>query len=132
VSRKAGPGLAVAEASHGVAAGDVDNDGDLDLVIANVDAPPTLLRNDTERRGAWLLVDAPGARLVRVEAGGRTWTRHAFVGGSFLSVSDPRFHFGLGDVKTIDEVTVVWPGGAKTVQKGHAPNRIVKVARKSG
>ncbi|MHC4937461.1 MAG: CRTAC1 family protein [Planctomycetota bacterium] len=106
LSRKAGPGLEVREASHGLAQGDLDGDGDLDMVIANVDAPPTLLINESARRGAWLIVDAPGASTVTVEANGRRWTRHRMIGGSFLSVHDPRFHFGLGDAKRIDKLVV--------------------------
>ena len=128
-SADAGPGLEVREASHGLATGDVDGDGDLDLVIANIDAPPTLLRNETARRGAWLLVDAPGARRVEIEAGGRTWVGHAAIGGSFLSVSDVRFHFGLGDVRTVDRLTAVWPGGVRQERKGVAVDRVVRVER---
>jgi hypothetical protein len=126
-SRRAGPGLDVREASHGLAAGDLDGDGDIDLVIANVDAPPTLLLNETARRGAWLIVDAPGARRVEVVAQGQTWTGHAVVGGSFLSVSDPRFHFGLGAVTEVESITVTWPGKVE-VRSNVAANAVVRVA----
>jgi len=129
VSHEAGPGLAVVEASHGVAAGDLDGDGDLDLVVANVDAPPTVLRNDTTPRGAWMIVAAPEARRVVVEAGGRRWVRERVVGGSFLSASDPRFHFGLGAVDRVETLTCVWPDGTQEVRRGITANRVVTIRR---
>jgi hypothetical protein len=97
-------------------------------VIANVDAPPTLLLNETARRGAWLIVDAPGARRVDVVAQSQTWTGHAVVGGSFLSVSDPRFHFGLGAVNEVESITVTWPGKVE-VRRNVAANAVVRVTR---
>jgi len=129
VSRDAGPGLAVVESSRGLACGDIDGDGDVDLVVANVDAPPTLLRNDSPRRGSWLLVDAPGALRVTVDAGVRRFVRQAARGGSFNSVCDERHHFGLGpDVQVVD-VTVRWPGGSETVRRAVPVNRVALVRR---
>ena len=129
VTEQAGPGLQVLRSSRGVAVGDIDDDGDLDLVISNVDAPPTILRNESPRRGAWLTVDAPGALRVVAEAGGRTFARDLVRGGSYLCASDPRFHFGLGPVAKVDRLTVTWPSGAKTVQTDVAVDRFVRVAR---
>jgi hypothetical protein len=132
VTGAAGPGVQVVLSSRGVALGDIDDDGDLDLVVSNVDAPPTVLRNDSPRRGAWLEVDAPGALRVEVEAGGRKLTRDRVRGGSYLSVSDARFHFGLGPVKRVERITVNWPGGATTVLSDADHPRvdaIVRVAR---
>jgi hypothetical protein len=99
----AGPGFQVVESSRGLAAGDYDNDGDLDLLFSNLNAPATLLRNDS-KGGAWLTVrlvvpvgepDPIGARVL-VETGKRRLVQAVTSGGSFLSVHDPRLHFGLG------------------------------------
>jgi hypothetical protein len=123
-TREAGPGFEVQLSSRGVAAGDYDNDGDVDLLIANLDAPPTLLRNDGAG-GSWLTV-VPEARtglagpvgtVVTIKAGGRTLVRDVASGDSFLSTHDPRPHFGLGTIAVVDEVDVRWPDGSHSVVK---------------
>ncbi|MFQ5524686.1 MAG: CRTAC1 family protein [Thermoanaerobaculia bacterium] len=114
-SPRAGPGLAVRESSRGVAAGDIDQDGDVDLAVWNTDAPPSLLRNESTPIGNWLLVDAPRAIRVEARAGGRTFFRHRVIGGSYVSVDDQRLHFGLGAAERIDRLELVWPDGKQTV-----------------
>jgi hypothetical protein len=129
VSARAGPGLAVRESSRGLAAGDIDGDGDVDLVVTNIDAAPTVLRNDSPRRGAWILVEAERAVRVEVHLGERTLVRPAVYGGSFCSVSDRRFHFGLGKVERVDELVAVWPDGVRTSLRDVAVDRIVRLER---
>jgi len=129
VSRDSGPGLAVVESSRGAASGDVDADGDIDLVLSNVDAPPTLLRNDSARHGAWLLVDAPGALSVTVEQGSRRRVRHGVRGGSYVSAGDPRFHFGLGPQDRLDRIVVRWPGGTETAVSNVPVDQVVRARR---
>jgi enediyne biosynthesis protein E4 len=126
----AGPGLAIALSSRGVAVGDLDDDGDLDLVVSNVDAPPTLLVNESAREGRrWLEVDAPGALRVAVAAGGRTTTRFFVAGGSYFAASDPRFHFGLGPAAKADKVVVRWQGGGETVLTDVNADQVLRVKR---
>ena len=124
----AGPGFAVVESSRGLAVGDADDDGDLDLAISNMDAPPTLLRNDTAPRGRhWLLVDAPGAIRVEARAGEARWVRHRILGGSYLSASDPRFHFGLGAAERVDVLIVEYPKGKSVWSRNVAVDRILQL-----
>ena len=130
----AGAGFGLLRNSHGLAAADYDNDGDLDLLFTNLDAPPTLLRNESAA-GNWLMVHVsvpPGAgtalgTLVSVEAGGRTQWRDVSSGGSYMSTHDPRLHFGLGEAATADRVKIAWPDGSETVRKGVACCQVLQV-----
>ncbi|MCY4351700.1 MAG: CRTAC1 family protein, partial [Gemmatimonadetes bacterium] len=110
-------GSEVSRVSRGTNVFDFDNDGDLDVFVANLDDRPSLLRNDVGNRRNWLglrLVgtrgnrDGIGAR-ARLVAGKRTQVRDLICGSSFLSSEDRRLHFGLGRVSRVDTLEVRWP-----------------------
>ncbi|HEU4400706.1 MAG TPA: CRTAC1 family protein, partial [Candidatus Polarisedimenticolia bacterium] len=135
---EAGPGFQVEESSRGLAVGDYDNDGDLDILITNLDAPPTLLRNDGAG-GSWLTVvcqtavggEAPIGTTVTVTAAGRTQVHDIASGDSYLSSHDPRLHFGLGTAETVERVDVRWPDGTHSVRT-EIPARQFLTVRKGG
>jgi hypothetical protein len=135
-TENAGPGFALSQGSHGLAAGDYDNDGDLDLLITNLDEPPALLRNDSAS-GSWLTVichvpagSGPliGAR-VTVEANGRVWNGEIASSGSFMSVHDPRLNFGLGEATRVERVEVLWTDGTRTVVSDVEVNRFLTISK---
>ena len=119
-SDRAGPALRLSEVSRGAAFGDVDNDGDVDVLVANNNGPARLLVNEVGQENPWLglrLVsaagprDAPGARVgVFRDAGPVLW-RRARSDGSYASASDPRVVVGLGEAEAVTGVRVEWPSG---------------------
>jgi hypothetical protein len=110
------------EVSRGLARGDIDNDGDIDLVISNNSGPVRLLQNTVGQNGHWiglkLIGDEVGqdmlGAVVEIEAGSpKIVKRRVRTGGSYLSSHDPRIHFGISEVERIHEVTVEWPRGER-------------------
>jgi hypothetical protein len=117
-----GTGLPRAIAGRALCAGDLDNDGRIDLLLSDIEGQPLLLRNLSPARHHWLTVRLGGEAVsegatVTLRAGTRRWTRRSTTGGSYLSASDPRVHFGLGETGTLDAVEVRWPRGRTSVQK---------------
>jgi tetratricopeptide (TPR) repeat protein len=118
---------------RGVAAGDLDNDGRVDLVVVHRDAPAALLHNVSES-GHWLSLrlrgkgaKTPIGARVTCTAGGRTSVRWMTSGTSYLSASDPRLWFGLGTARTIDRLEVCWPSGSAQSWKHLAGDRIIEL-----
>ena len=119
VGESAGPGLAIEKVSRGGAFGDYDNDGDVDLLITNLNDTPDLLRNEGGNHNNWIGLDlvgttsnrdAIGAR-VQLFAGGQTQTREVRRAYGYQSQHDPRLVFGLGTLTEVDRVEIRWPGG---------------------
>jgi hypothetical protein len=138
ISRASGAGITERQSSRGSAAGDLDNDGALEVVINNLGARPSLLKNFGSKKN-WLLVqcvgtmanrDAIGARVV-VYAAGRRLSGEVQGSSGFISQNDARLHFGLGDSGGYDRIEVQWPGGGKEVFAGGKANQIVRVTQGS-
>ncbi len=132
VSAKAGAGLQIARVGRGLAVGDLDNDGDPDLIVSNMDDAPTLLENRQRTGHHWVAfrVAAParnrfaiGAR-VTIDAGGRKQFREIRSGGSYLSQGDLRPYFGLGDYRGPVSVEVRMPGGRRWSWRGLEVDRL--------
>jgi hypothetical protein len=128
----AGAAFAPLHVARGLATGDLDSDGDVDLVIFNNNGPARVLRNEIGSRRHWLGVrvidsrhrrDAVQARVVLVRRDGRSVVRRVQVDGSYATASDPRVVFGLGDETAVQTVRVQWPGGAAEEFRGLAVDR---------
>ena len=136
---EAGPGVAAAHSSRGCAFGDFDNDGDLDVLIFNMNEPPSLLRNDVTGGGHWLKVQLEGTKSnrsaigarVTVHDGARVHVQEQHAQSSFYSVNDRRLHFGLGKATAVD-MTVRWPNGTTEAVGRVKANQLVSVREGSG
>jgi enediyne biosynthesis protein E4 len=140
VGRTSGPAFAAEKVGRGLAAGDIDNDGDLDLLVTNNGQDAELLRNDGGNRANALLVQLRGAAgnsqaigaRIRLTAGSRTQMRDVRAGSSYLSQNDVRAHFGLGAAPRADRIEVVWPSGRVETVAGVPANQIVTIEEGRG
>jgi len=127
--------------ARGAAFGDLFNDGHVDVVLNNIDATPTLLRNVVKNSNHWLTLkligaaksprDAIGAKVF-VTAGGARQRGDVFSGGSYASSSDQRLHFGLGAATKVDKIEIHWPSGAKEEITIPGVDRILTVKEGKG
>jgi hypothetical protein len=132
-----GPALAQSEVSRGLAAGDVDGDGDLDALLANNSGPARLLLNLAGQDRHWLGVrpvgtsggEALGARVEVTSAGRGVTRRRVHTDGSYASANDPRVGVGLGDLARAGRLRVVWPDGPGIAWRELAADRYVSVYR---
>ncbi len=137
LSSQGGPGIAATHSSRGLAVGDLDNDGEPEIVIVNMGEAPSLLKNVSPRAGNSLIVraltsgrDAVGARIT-LTSGGHRQIDEVRSGGSFISQGDFRPHFGLGKATSAD-VSIRWPDGKNENITGVAANQIVTVEQGKG
>jgi enediyne biosynthesis protein E4 len=139
VTAASGAGATTPQSSRGAAFGDFDNDGDIDVLVMNMNEPPSLLRNDYAGPNRWLMIRLEGVEsnrtaigaIVTVTAGGRHQARAVVSQSSYYSHDDVRLHFGLGDADGADRVTIRWPNGRTQVLSGVPARQVLMVREPS-
>ena len=140
-SAEMGPGISERFSSRGCAFGDYDNDGDIDVLVLNMNDPPSLLRNDGGNRLNWIKIKLVGTQCnrtaigarVRVVTGKHSQINEVHSGDSVMSQSDLRLHFGLGQAKTVDLIEVKWPTTQKVEKFTRAEaNQILTIREGAG
>jgi len=135
ISESAGPGIAERHAARGAAFADYDNDGLVEILINSQNEPPALLKQESSPGNHWVMLQLTGQRSnrsalgarVKVTAGGRSQSDEVRSGGSYLSQSDLRLHFGLGTATMIDRIEVEWPSGVRQTIRDAAADRVVRI-----
>jgi hypothetical protein len=127
-------------ASRGTAFGDIDNDGDVDIVVNDLDTTPQLLRNDGGNKNNWIMVKTIGTKSNRNGIGAKVkvvskdlvQVDEVRSGGSYLSQNDFRLHFGLERRTSVDLIQVRWPSGAVDTLTNVTANKVVTVKEGKG
>ncbi len=140
VSWKVGSAIREENLGRGCAFGDFDNDGDVDVLINNLDGPPTLLRNDGGNKNNWIMIKCVGTRSnrsgigtrVRVTSNERSQIGEVMSGSSYYSQSDLRLHFGLAKATKVSSIEVSWPSGLKESFKDVPANQLLVVQETKG
>jgi enediyne biosynthesis protein E4 len=135
ISERAGPAVVEKHSSRGAAFGDINNDGMVEIAVNNQNETPSLLKPEAPAPGHWITVKLTGTRSnrsaigarVKVTAGGHTQTQEVRSGGSYLSQSDLRLHFGLGEAAQADRVEIRWPNGGVQIMNKTAANRVIAI-----
>ncbi|MCA1605762.1 MAG: CRTAC1 family protein, partial [Acidobacteria bacterium] len=134
-SAQAGAALLSPRVSRGAAFGDLDNDGQVDVVVNDLDGPPMILRNEGGDGNHWVTLELGTARGNRLAIGARVKIVTADMaqieevrsGGSYLSQNDLRIHFGTGKYRNIDVVEIRWPSGKTEVIKGLSTDKLYSI-----
>jgi enediyne biosynthesis protein E4 len=132
ISESAGPAVLEPHSARGLAVGDTDNDGALEILVNNQNQPPSFWRQAAKPAGNWILLKLEGTRSnrsaigarVTLTAGGNAQTAEVRSGGSYLSQSDLRLHFGLGAASTADRIEIRWPSGVAQTLRNLRANRV--------
>jgi hypothetical protein len=134
-----GPGAVTPHSSRGASFGDFDNDGDVDILVFNMNEPPSLLRNDYAGGNRWIAVKLEGTAsnraalgaTVRVKSGGRIQAQTVLSQSSYYSHDDLRLHFGLGSSEVADQIEVRWPSGRVDVLDHVRGGRVIAIKESS-
>lgn len=140
VSETSGSGITTPHSSRGCAFGDFDNDGDLDVLVMNMNEPPSLLRNEYAGKSHWLKVKLTGVKANRtglgarvvVTAGGHKQAQAVLSQSSYYSHDDMRLHYGLGNNTKAERIEVFWPGGQMDVFENVQADQILKIKEGTG
>jgi enediyne biosynthesis protein E4 len=141
LTKEAGPALELSEVSRGAAFGDIDNDGDVDIVVTNNNGPVRLLRNEVGSLQHWIEVrlegvrgnpSGLGARVAALRKDQAPLWRRVHTDGSYLSANDFRVHFGLGQSTRLEAVIVEWPAGDREVWRNPIVDKILTLRQGTG